>query len=251
MRRHPDNFIDCIQGSAEWFEARVGRVTASRVRDALTMLKRDGSSSAAREKYKIDLLTEILTGKPVEHYVSPAMDFGTEYEPIARGAYEMKMGVEVEQIGFVVHPTISRAGASPDGLVGDDGLVELKVPNGTTHLQYLIDDVVPEEYAMQMFWQMACTGRKWCDFVSYDPRIPEDFSLFVKRLNRDDEFIEHMEAGVRQFIGEVNQMASVLLERRGGNGALRAWKNDSNPQSQDEPQSEGYQLPRARIPEMA
>lgn len=245
----PD-FVNCVQGSAEWFEARLGCVTASRVADALATLK-NGASSQKREAYKMEILTEALTGAVVEHYVSPAMDFGIQNEGVARAAYEMQTGVEVELIGFAYHPTIKRAGASPDGLVGEDGLVEIKVPNTGTHLGYLVENIVPEQYAMQMFWQMACTGRKWCDFVSYDPRIPEDFSLFVKRLNRDDEFIEHMEAGVRQFIGEVNQMASVLLERRGGNGALRAWKNDSNPQSQDEPKSEGYQLPRARIPGMA
>ncbi|HEV2521063.1 MAG TPA: YqaJ viral recombinase family protein [Candidatus Acidoferrales bacterium] len=247
MKRHPDNFIDCVQGSAEWFDARLGRVTASRVRDALSMLKRGGSSEA-RERYKIDLLTEMLTGKPVEHYVSPAMDFGTEYEPVARSTYEMRTEVEVELIGFVVHPSIIRAGASPDGLVGEDGLVEIKVPNGTTHLRYMIDDVVPEEYAMQMLWQMACTGRKWCDFVSYDPRIPDDFSLFVKRLWRDDEIIKMMEDGVRQFITEINQMADLLLERRGGGAAFKMWQQISEAVPE---QGQACNVPRAIIPEMA
>lgn len=224
MKTYPENFINCIQGSAEWFEARVGRITASRVADALSMLKR-GGSSANRERYKIDILTEILTGNPVEHYVSPAMDFGIENEPVARSAYEMYMAETVELIGFVIHPKINRSGASPDGLVGEDGLIEIKVPTGTTHLQYLIDGVVPDEYVPQMMWQMACTGRKWCDFVSYDPRIPEDFSLFVKRLPRDNEYIAELERGVRQFISEVNDMASVLLKREhGNNGALRMWQ---------------------------
>lgn len=222
MRRHPENWIECIQGSAEWFNARVGMVTASRAAEAVSMLK-NGGSSKGREKYKVEILTEILTGKPVEHYVSPAMDFGIEYEPVARSVYEMHMGVEVEQWGFVIHPTISRAGASPDGLVGADGLVEIKVPLGTTHMQYLDADVVPEEYIPQMDWQMACTERKWCDFVSYDPRIPDDFSLFVKRRLRNEQAIAELEVGVRQFLAEVGEMAERLL-RRSNNGALKAWQ---------------------------
>lgn len=222
MKRHPDNWIECIQGDATWFEARVGLVTASRVADALAMLKRGGSSET-REKYKLDILTEVLTGKPVEHYVSPAMDWGIETEPVARSAYEAQTNREVELFGFVIHPTISRSGASPDGLVGDDGLVEIKAPTGQTHLRYLVDGVVPEQYKPQMFWQMACTERKWCDFVSYDPRIPDDFSLFIVRLERDDKAIAEMETGVLQFISEVNDMAGALLEHR-DNGALKAWQ---------------------------
>lgn len=222
MRRHPDNWIECIQGDAAWFEARVGKVTASRVADALAMLKKDGSS-AARERYKIDILTEVLTGNPVEHYVSPYMDFGTEHEPVARSAYEMHTREEVDLWGFVIHPQIARSGASPDGLVGEDGLIEIKVPSGRTHLEYLIEGVVPEDYKPQMFWQMACTGRQWCDFVSYDPRIPEGFGLFVKRLPRDGKVIEEMESGVRCFIAEVNAMAEKLLEHK-SNGALKAWQ---------------------------
>lgn len=246
MKVHPDNWIDCIQGSAEWFDVRLGRVTASRVADAVGMLK-NGKSSTAREKYKIDMLTEVLTGKPVEHYVSPAMDWGIENEPVARSAYEVTTGAEVELIGFVVHPQIDRAGASPDGLVGNDGLVEIKAPTGTTHLQYLIDGVVPEQYVPQIMWQMACTGRQWADFVSYDPRIPEDFSLFIVRLQRDEKIIRELERGVEQFIGEVNRMASVLLERRDSE-ALKVWKSMSEHRPELEATLAGP--PRAIIPEM-
>ena len=209
----PDNFLNVQQGTPEWLQARTGCVTASRVKDVVAKLK-NGKESAARASYKLEVLTEILTGKACEHYVSLAMDFGSENEPLARACYEIDRSVEVERIGFVLHPFIKRAGASPDGLVGDDGLVEIKVPNTTTHLQYLIAETVPDEYVPQMMWQMACTGREWCDFVSYDPRLPSDFGLFIVRLQRDDKLIADMEREVESFIAEVNSMAEKLLEHR-------------------------------------
>ena len=208
MRNRPSNFLYCIQGSAEWFDARVGLVTASHVADAINL------KSVKRDKYKMELLAELLTGKPVEHYVSPAMDWGIQNEAIARSAYELQKGVEVELVGFVIHPQISRSGASPDGLVGEDGLVEIKCPNTTTHLRYLVDGVVPEEYQPQMMWQMACTSAQWCDFVSYDPRLPEEFALFIVRLERNERAIMEMECGVKAFISEVNVMAGEMLKRK-------------------------------------
>lgn len=244
--KHPDNFVNCVQGSMEWFEARLGCVTASRVADALAMLK-NGKSSQKREDYKMEILTEALTGTVVEHYVSPAMDFGTQNEGLARSAYEMQTGAEVDLVGFVYHQMIKRSGASPDGLVGEDGLVEMKVPNTSTHLGYLVEGVVPWQYVPQMMWQMACTDRKWCDFVSYDPRLPEAFSLFLVRLYRNEETIYEMEKGVEQFISEVNEMASILLERRDSK-ALKAW-HDGKPIPQ--PEAGTMQPPKAVIPEMA
>jgi putative phage-type endonuclease len=209
--KYPSNYLTIEQGSPEWLHERCGSVTASRVKDVVAKLK-NGKESAARHTYKMELLTEILTGSVTEHYVSLAMDFGTQNEPLARTTYEMFKGVDVERIGYVRHASIPRSGASPDGLVGDDGLVEIKVPNTTTHLEYLIEDVVPEEYIPQMMWQMACTGRLWCDFVSYDPRLPEDFGLFIKRLERDDKLIGDMEREVEQFIVELNAMCEKLRE---------------------------------------
>ena len=211
MKNLPPNYLDVDQQTAEWLAARVGCVTASRVKDVVAKLK-NGKESAARASYKLELLTELLTGRATEHYVSLAMDFGTENEPLARTTYELRQGVEVERVGFVLHPSIKHAGASPDGLVGDDGLVEIKVPNTTTHLQYLIDGVVPDEYKPQMMWQMACAGRKWCDFVSYDPRLPEEFGLFIIRYERDEKLIASMEFEVVQFIAELNEMCEKLRE---------------------------------------
>lgn len=221
MKKWPLNYVDCQQGSAEWFSARTGCVTASRLSDVMAKLK-NGASSAAREKYKMEMLTEILTGQIVEHYVSPAMDFGRENEGVARAQYEIAQGVEVDLIGFCYHPGVKRSGASPDGLVGKNGLVELKVPNTATHLGYLLSGVVPEEYKPQMFWQMACAQRDWCDFVSFDPRLPDDFSLFIVRLDWDEEVIRAMEAEVEKFIGEVNEMAEKLQKYRDEHHAHRS-----------------------------
>ena len=209
----PDNFLNVDQGTSEWLQARCGCVTASRVKDVVAKLK-NGKESAARHTYKMDLLQEVLTGRATEKYVSREMDFGTENEPLARTCYELERGIDVQRVGYVRHSSIPRAGASPDGLVGDDGLVEFKVPNTTTHLEYLIEGVVPEDYIPQMMWQMACTGRKWCDFVSYDPRLPEEFGLFIMRLERNDDAIGLMEREVEQFIGELNVMAEKLLKNR-------------------------------------
>lgn len=210
----PDNYLNIQQGSAEWLQERCGSVTASRVKDVVAKLK-NGKESAARASYRLELLTEILTGRAAEHFVSMAMDFGIQNEPLARATYELSKGVEVERIGYVRHRHIPRSGASPDGLVGDDGLVEIKCPNTTTHLEYLLSEVVPEEYIPQMAWQLACTERKWCDFVSYDSRLPEEFGLFVVRYERNDTLIGEMEREVEKFIAELNAMASKLLKLRG------------------------------------
>lgn len=213
MTGHPENFLQVTQGTPEWLQARVGCVTASRVSAVMSKL-RNGGESEKRRTYKMELLTEILTGKATEHYVSMEMDFGTQNEPLARCAYDMSIGIESEMVGFVLHPKIPRSGASPDGLVGADGLVELKVPNTTTHLEYLLADVVPAEYIPQMMWQMACTNRKWCDFVSFDPRLPVEFSLFICRLPRDDKLIGEMEREVEKFIYELNEISQRLLHRK-------------------------------------
>lgn len=207
----PANFLRVEQGTPEWLIARCGCVTASRIEDVVKKLK-NGNDSEARRTYKLELLTEIITGRATEHFVTQAMEFGLENEPLARTAYEITKGIDVEKVGFVLHPKIKRSGASPDALVGEDGLVEFKVPTTTTHLQYLIDGTVPPKYVPQMMWQMACTGRQWCDFVSYDPRLPEDFGLFVARLPRDEKVIAEMEQEVERFISELNGMCDVLLK---------------------------------------
>lgn len=206
--------INVIQGSAEWFEARRGCVTASRISDVLST-RRDGKESAGRASYKMELLCEELTGRAQEHYVSPAMEWGIGTEPLARTAYEMTKDCTVGLVGFYQHPTINRAGASPDAILGKDGLVEFKCPNTSTHLEYILQDCIPMEYERQMMWQMACTGRQWCDFVSYDPRLPEELQLFVMRLPRNDEWIAAIEAEVIKFIAELDQMIADLRARQG------------------------------------
>lgn len=211
MTKLPENYLNMVQGSPEWLEERIGCVTASRVKDVVAKLK-NGKESAARASYRLELLTETLTGRAAEHYVSMAMDFGTQNEPLARATYELAKGVEVERIGYIRHRHIPRSGASPDGLVGNDGLVEIKCPNTTTHLEYLLAEVVPEEYIPQMTWQLACAERKWCDFVSYDPRLPEEFGLFIIRFHPNDLQIGAMEREVEKFIAELNAMAQKLLK---------------------------------------
>jgi putative phage-type endonuclease len=192
---------DIIQGSPEWKALRCGKVTASRVADVVAKTKT--GFSASRANYLAQLIAERLTGTPAETYTNAAMQHGTETEPEARDAYCFYQGVTVEQIAFVPHPKINQAGASPDGLVGADGLVEIKCPNTATHLETLLGQAVPAKYIDQMQFQMACTGRKWCDFVSYDPRMPEHMRLFVRRVERDDKRIDLLENEIAGFLLEM------------------------------------------------
>ena len=192
--------IDIIQGSPEWFAIRAGKVTASRISDVVAKTK--SGPSASRATYMAELIAERLTGQPAERFSNAAMAWGTEKEPEARSAYEFFRNDAVKEIGFVLHPTIDQSGASPDGLVGD-GLVEIKCPNTATHLDTLLGKMIPAKYINQMQWQMACTGRSFCDFASYDPRLPEHMRLFVKRMPRDDERIAALEADVSAFLREI------------------------------------------------
>lgn len=192
---------DIVQGSDEWYQERLGKVTASRVADVIAKTK--SGPSASRANYAAQLIVERLTGVPAEAYTNAAMQWGTDMEPEARSAYEFYRACEVEQIGFVRHPKIADTGASPDGLVGSDGLIEIKCPNTATHIETLLGRTVPAKYVTQMMWQMACTGRKYCDFVSYDPRMPEAMRFFCVRVDRDDETILGLEREVIAFLGEI------------------------------------------------
>lgn len=201
--------IDFPQGSEEWKAARAGVVTASRMEDVLAKIKT--GEAADRRDYKTQLVAEILTGMPQDNgYVSAEMQWGIEHEPFAKGAYEAGRRIFVDRVGLVMHPEIARAGASPDGLVEGNGLIEIKCPKTATHLQYLLAGTVPTKYQPQMLWQMACTEREWCDFVSYDPRLPEHLQLFVVRFHRDDKRIADMTTEVKQLIGEVEQIVAML-----------------------------------------
>lgn len=191
-----------IQGSTEWFAQRLGRVTASRLVDVLAKVK--SGEAAGRAGYRAELVAERLTGKSSEGFSNAAMKWGTDCEPIARAAYEAERGVFVVETGMVPHPTIAMAGASPDGLVGPDGLLETKCPDTKTHIDTILSGSVPAKYVPQVQWQMACTDRKWCDFVSFDPRMPADMQLFLIRVERDDKLIEEYEAEVVKFLAEVD-----------------------------------------------
>lgn len=202
-------YEDIIQGSDEWKRIRAGKVTASRVADIIARTK--SGFSASREKYAGELIAEILTGEPAERaFTNAAMQWGNDQEPHARMAYEFMHDVAVVQVAFVDHPTIRGSGASPDGVVGDDGLLEIKCPETHTHIETLRGGSVPSKYITQMMWQMACTGRKWCDFVSYDPRLPESMSLYVKRVNRDNVMIAELERDVVAFLKEVRETVDDL-----------------------------------------
>ena len=200
------------QGTVEWHMQRLGKVTASRIADVLS--KGKSGESASRKNYRTELLVQRLTGLPGESFTNAAIEHGINTEPMARIAYEAEMGRFVNQIAFLDHPTIANYGCSPDGLVDKDGLIEIKCPNSSTHIDYLLDDKPPAKYVPQMQCQMAVTGRKWCDFVSFDPRLPDDLRLFVVRLERDQEYIEAMEAEVQKFLSEVDEMFTKLKERK-------------------------------------
>ena len=203
--------IDVEQQTPEWLEMRKGRVTGSRVGDVLAVLKK-GGESAARRNYRNELVTEMLTGLTAETYVSEAMMFGIEQEPYARAAYEMYSDVMVDPGRFAIHDTMPRFAASPDGLIGDDGVLEIKCPTSSVHIGYLLAGTVPEDYQPQMLAEMACTGRKWCDFVSFDPRLPKHLQLFVRRFERDEERIADMEKMVTLFLGDVDEILARLKD---------------------------------------
>jgi putative phage-type endonuclease len=198
------------QRSDEWFEARLGKVTASKIADVMSTLK-TGKEAITRKNYRIQLVSERLTNKKADSFINDAMRIGIEREEDARTSYIFKHN-DVEETGFVDHPTIPMTGASPDGLVGDDGLIEIKCPLTTTHTDTLISGKAPSKYIPQMQWQMACTGRKWCDFVSYNPDFPENLQLFVVRVERDDTLIEELEDGVKKFLSEVDETVTKLKE---------------------------------------
>jgi putative phage-type endonuclease len=202
------------QRSPEWFAIRRGKVTASRVADVVATVK-SGGYGASRFNYMAELIAERLTGETQESYVNAAMQHGIDTEPEAIAAYEWATDAEVRPVDFVDHPTIAMSGASPDGQVGTDGLVEIKCPSTSTHIDTLLTGKVPAKYVDQMQWQMACTGRKWCDFASFDPRMPEPMRLFVKRIDRDDKRIAYLEGEVSTFLTEIAEKVEGLTKLYG------------------------------------
>ena len=201
------------QRTDEWFNARLGKVTASRVTDVVARTKT--GYAASRENYMAQLIVERLTQQAEKSFSSAAMQWGTDTEPLARAAYEAERQVMVDEEGFVEHPEIANAGASPDGLVGKDGLVEIKCPNTSTHIETLLTGTVPKKYLDQMMWQMICTGREWCDFVSYDPRMPEHLQLFIKRIPFDAAYADTLNTEVSKFLEEVDATIEKLNNLKG------------------------------------
>ena len=199
---------EIIQRTEEWYSIRIGRVTASRVADI--MAKTKSGPSASRKNYMAELVCERLTGAKADGFTSSAMQWGIDHEEAARQAYEAQAFVDVVQVGFVGHPTIAMAGCSPDGLVALEGLVEIKCPNSAKHIETLLSREADKQYFAQMQMQMACTGRKWCDFVSFDPRLPADLQLFVCRVPRDDAFIAEMEKEITTFLAELDETVEKL-----------------------------------------
>ena len=196
------------QGSDEWIKARLGKVTASRISDVIAKTKT--GYGASRKNYLAELVAERLTNTPAEQYTNAAMQWGIDNEALARSAYSFFRDAEVEEVGFVEHPRVPMSGASPDGLVGSDGLLELKCPNTATHIDTLLAKTIPDKYLAQMQWQMACTERAWCDFASFDPRLPENMRLFVHRVGRDDLRIKELEREVLAFLAELDATIEAL-----------------------------------------
>lgn len=196
------------QGTQEWHEARLGRVTASRIADV--MMK---PTTAGYQNYRAQLVCERLTGEPTETFTSAAMQHGTDTEPQARAFYEMEYGVDVEQVGFVPHPKLAMSGASPDGQVGKTGLVEIKCPQPATHIKTLSGASIDRKYLLQMQWQMACTGREWCDFVSFCPSLPDEMQMLCQRVERDAEQVEEITEAVTRFLAEVDALCADLTAK--------------------------------------
>jgi putative phage-type endonuclease len=197
-----------LQSDPQWATARVGHVTASRIADL--MAKTKTGWGASRANYAAQLVAERLTGNASESYSNAAMQWGVETEPHARAAYEFRTDATCGEAAFLKHPKIEWAGASPDGFVGDDGLVEFKCPNTATHIDTLLGAKVPEKYVLQMQWQLACTGRAWCDFVSFDPRLPEEMRMFLRRVDRDNTLIGTLEREVEVFLAEIDDTLKQL-----------------------------------------
>ena len=195
------------QRTDEWFAARLGKVTASRVADVIAKTKT--GYGAGRANYMADLVVERLTGKKAQGFTNAAMEWGTEQEPHAKAAYAAKTGILIEDVGFIDHPTIAMSGASPDGFA-EEGLIEVKCPTSSTMLEYILDGKPPQKYITQMQWQMACTGRPFCDFVSFDPRLPERLQLLVVRIPRDDDYIKMLEQEVTIFLQELDDKLNKL-----------------------------------------
>lgn len=204
--------VQAEQGSDEWLQARVGVATGSKYSDIMARTR--SGYAASRKNYMAELVVERLTGRPTERYVNAAMQWGTETEPVARLAYTLSTGNDVEETGLWLHNDIP-TGASPDGLIGLDGLIEIKCPNTATHLETLVTKQIPREHVAQVQGQMWITGRMWCDFVSFDPRLPENAQMIIIRVERDEAYIKEMELEIRGFLADVDKQVDFVSNYEG------------------------------------
>lgn len=214
------NTENLVQRSPEWLAARCGSLGASEVHAALARTK--NGWGASREQIMSRLCWERLTGKPVETFKSAAMLRGSELEPEARAAYAFFRDTHVEEIGLVLHPRLKGTHASPDGIIGTDGLVELKCFEGANHLATLLSGEFESKYITQVDWQMACTGRKWCDLAAYHPDPPPEMRLAVVRIERDEKRIAKLDAEVAEFLEELNTRLTALRSKFSGWGVRDA-----------------------------
>lgn len=199
--------VKAEQRSPEWFEARLGMPSASKYNDIMS--KTRSGYSASRKNYAAELVTERLTGNPTESFTSAAMQWGTDNEPVARLQYGLTTGLDAEETGFWIHDDIF-TGASPDGLIGEDGVLEIKCPNTATHIDTLQSKKVPRQYVAQVQGQMWVTGRQWCDFVSFDPRLPDNAQMIVIRVERDEAYIQELELEITNFLKEVDSLVEFV-----------------------------------------
>ncbi len=199
------------QDSKAWTAARVGHLTASRMKDVLAISKRDGKPLEVRDAYLMELVSERIIGGAVDHYVTAAMQWGLDHEIEAKCAYGQVKNCDVDPAGFILHPSIEFFGASPDAFIGSDGLCELKCPTTAKHLRWILAGVVPEEHKPQMIAQIACTGREWVDFVSFDPRVPARQRVFIRRFVPTAEELDLVETQatlVRQEVEALYQQVT-------------------------------------------
>lgn len=199
------------QRSDEWFAARCGKVTASALYKV--MAKTKTGWGADRTNYAAQLVTERLTGRPADSFTNSAMQWGIDTEAQARMAYAFHADENPVEIGFLDHPRIAWSGASPDGLVGLNGMIEIKCPNTATHIATLDGAPIDRKYLYQMQWQMACAEREWCDFVSFDPRLPPAMQMHTRRVERDDELLGELETAVTEFLADVAETVARLEAR--------------------------------------
>lgn len=204
---------DLIQNTEEWHQARLGKVTASRIADVCAKIK-NGDWGASRKNYAAQLVCERLTGTVANSYTSPEMQWGSDHEAEAKAAYEFLTDSKIVNVGFIPHPTIAMSGCSPDGYIGDEGSIEVKCPNSATHIETLLGGSTPGKYVLQCQWQMACKPtQKWVDYCSFDPRLPPAMQLFRQRIVRDNTKIAELEQIVRVFLDEVDATVFQLNAR--------------------------------------